>query len=41
MEEGEGQHQEQHQPTAATGQDQTGLTRLENQPDWFGASSSS
>jgi hypothetical protein len=41
MEEGEGQQQEQHQPAAATGQDQTSLTGLENRPDQFGAGSSS
>jgi hypothetical protein len=41
MEEGEGQQQEQHQLAAATGQDQTCLTGLENQPDRFGAGSSS
>jgi hypothetical protein len=36
MEEGEGQQQEQHQPAAATRQDQTGLTGLENRSDQFG-----
>jgi hypothetical protein len=41
MEEGEGQQQEQHQPAAATGHDQTGLTGLENRSDRFGAGSSS
>jgi hypothetical protein len=41
MEEGEGQQQEQHQLAAATRQDQTGLTGLENRPDRFGAGNNS
>jgi hypothetical protein len=41
MEEGEGQKQEQHQPAAATGLDQIGLTGLGNRPNRFGVGSSS
>jgi hypothetical protein len=40
MEEGEGQQQEQRQPAAATGQDQTRLTGLANWPNQFGSGSS-